>query len=85
MENHKEFTVQNHYLVEIEQTRGVVSSDNFKTWSWDIYIARNEQEQYRGRALAPGKGIEIPWMELSKEDVLEEMISICEQQMPKNR
>ncbi|KHF41132.1 hypothetical protein [Halalkalibacter okhensis] len=82
MENHKEFTVKNHYLVEIKQT-GEAVKDNLKAWSWDIYIAMNEDQQYRGRALAPGKGVEIPWTELSKSDVLEEMITICEQEMPK--
>ncbi|GAE27432.1 hypothetical protein JCM9140_3579 [Halalkalibacter wakoensis JCM 9140] len=80
MENEKDFVVKNHYLVEINQARQENVKQNLKTWSWDIYIAMNGEQQV-GRALAPGKGIEIPWTQLTKYDGLEEMIEICEQQM----
>ncbi|WP_332695798.1 hypothetical protein [Halalkalibacter lacteus] len=84
MDNIREFKVKNHYLVEIDNQGDLDYRQKVKTWSWDIYIAANDHQEYRGKALAPGKGIEIPWTELSKADLLEEMIEICERQMPKD-
>ncbi len=84
MDNINEFKVKNYYLVEIDNVGDVESRNEGKTWSWDIYIAANENEEYRGKALAPGRGIEVPWTALVKGDFLEEMIEICEEQMPKH-
>ncbi|MDT8860365.1 hypothetical protein N0O92_08975 [Alkalihalobacillus sp. MEB130] len=76
----KNLKVKNHYLAEIEHT----GEKNYKNrWSWDIYIAADENEEYRGKALAPGKGIEIPWTKLTGKDLLAEMMGLCESQMPK--
>ncbi|TWI59910.1 hypothetical protein [Halalkalibacter nanhaiisediminis] len=79
-EHTKGLTVKNHYLAEIDY----IGEREYKNkWSWDIYIAANEKEEYHGKALAPGKGIEIPWTPLAGQDLLEEMMDMCEQQMPK--
>ncbi|MFC0559436.1 hypothetical protein [Halalkalibacter alkalisediminis] len=72
------FKVKNYYLAEIENV-----GDKLKSWSWDIYIAANDKMEYKGKALAPGKGIEVPWTSLGGQDVLEEMMDLCAQQMPK--
>ncbi len=67
-----------HYLAEIDHV-----SDKLKSWSWDIYIAANEKE-ILGKALAPAQGVEVPWTPLGGHDLLEEMMTICEEQMPKH-
>ncbi|MFC0559439.1 hypothetical protein [Halalkalibacter alkalisediminis] len=82
MDNIREFTIKNHFLVEIDNA-GVESTNKLKTWSWDIYIAANDQQEFRGKALAPGQGVEVPWTTLEKQDVLAEMIEHCEKLMPK--
>ncbi|TWI55271.1 hypothetical protein [Halalkalibacter nanhaiisediminis] len=84
MNNVKEFTVQNYYLVEIDHVGGVDPRNKVTKWSWDVYIATNEKEEYRGKALAPGRGVEVPWTVLGKKDLLEEMIEMCQQHMPKH-
>ena len=71
------FKMKNYYLAEIDH-----AGDKLKSWSWDIYIAANDKKEYKGKALAPGKGIEIPWTSLGGQNVLEEMMSLCEQKMP---
>ena len=76
------FAVQKHYLVDIAISSDVSSPDLLKTWSWDIYISSNDQGVCRGRAAAPGKNVSVPWTELAKGDVLEEMIALCQRQMP---
>ncbi|ARK31956.1 hypothetical protein [Halalkalibacter krulwichiae] len=83
MENIREFSIKNHFLVEIDNKGDLASTNKQSTWSWDIYIAVNEHEEYRGKALAPGKGIEVPWITLTSSDMLEEMISHCENCMPR--
>ncbi|GAE33244.1 hypothetical protein [Halalkalibacter akibai] len=82
MENIREFTVKNHFLVEIDNHAVQDGAGKLKTWSWDIYIAANDKAEYRGKALAPGKGIEVPWITLATENYLEEMIAHCEKRMP---
>jgi len=82
MENIREFTIKNHFLVEINNA-GADSTNKLRTWSWDIYIAVNEQQEYRGKALAPGQGVEVPWTVLEESDLLAEMIEHCEKLMPK--
>ncbi|WP_088106104.1 hypothetical protein [Halalkalibacter urbisdiaboli] len=77
--NKEEFKVQNYYLVEIENTDERYDKSR---WSWDIFIAANENQEYRGKALAPGKGIEIDWTPLVGNDLLAEMMGLCESQMP---
>ncbi|MBP3950079.1 hypothetical protein [Bacillus suaedae] len=66
-----------HYLAEIDY------KNCSERWSWDIYIVANENQEYLGKALAPGKGVEIPWTLLGQKDYLGEMIEICEELMPK--
>jgi hypothetical protein len=83
MENIREFTIKNHFLVEIDNLAVSECTNKFKTWSWDIYIAANDKQEYRGKALAPGRGVEVPWTVLDSQDFLEEMIEHCEQRMPK--
>jgi hypothetical protein len=80
LENMRGFTIKNYYMADINHVK---DSEN-KRWSWDIYIAANDNEEYRGKALAPGKGVEIPWTPLVEKDFLEEMMAICEQVMPKH-
>lgn len=67
-----------HYLAEIDY------KNRLERWSWDIYIASNENKEYVGKAMAPGKGIEVPWTVLEQKDYLGEMIEICEELMPKH-
>lgn len=83
MENIREFQIKNHFLVEIDNVGSEDSTNKLRTWSWDIYIAANDQEEYRGKALAPGQGVEVPWTSLVQEDLLAEMIEHCEKLMPK--
>ncbi|GAE33238.1 hypothetical protein [Halalkalibacter akibai] len=73
-----DFKFKKHYLAEIDHV-----GEKLKSWSWDIYIAANDKQEYRGKALAPGQGIEIPWTPIG-ENILEEMMALCEQQMPKH-
>jgi hypothetical protein len=83
LDNIKEFKVKNHYLVEIDNLGNLDFRECLKRWSWDIYIASNDNHEYRGKALAPGKGVEVPWTKLRKADLLEEMIEICKRKMLK--
>jgi hypothetical protein len=75
------FTIKNYYLAEIDQVGNEEYRSNIDRWSWDIYIAANENSEYQGKAVAPGKGIEVPWTPLAGQDYLEEMMGICQQQM----
>lgn len=72
--------VNKYYLAEID-----INPQKHQTerWSWDIYISTNENDQYYGKAHAPGRGIEIPWTPLRKQDYLAEMIDLCEQNIPR--
>lgn len=80
MKRKNEYKVQNYYLAEIDQVEKGKSVLKMDRWSWDIYIAANENKEYQGKAVAPGKGIEIPWTPLGK-DFLEEMMGICQRKM----
>ncbi|MCK0470247.1 hypothetical protein [Halalkalibacter sp. APA_J-10(15)] len=74
--------VNKYYLAEID-----INPKKHQTerWSWDIYISTNDDDQYYGKAHAPGRGLEIPWTQLEKPDFLAEMIDLCEQKIPRTQ
>jgi hypothetical protein len=85
VENRRVFPVENHYLVEIDKvsTVGTIGTRT-ETFSWDIYIASNKREEYRGRATCSHKKhLNISWTNLmiDKKTPLDEMIEICERLM----
>ncbi|WP_413378255.1 hypothetical protein [Alkalihalobacillus sp. 1P02AB] len=77
----RDFKVKNHYLAEIDRTEGPEYYSSPERWSWDIYIAADHNKELHGKALAPGKGIEVPWTPLIEADALQEMMEKCEAQM----
>ena len=75
----QEFDMRKHYLAEIDQTDEVRFQS--ERWSWDIYLARDENHMLHGRATAPGKGVDLPWAPISQQDALQEMVDKCKAHM----
>ena len=69
-----------YILATINRAKGNVKEN----WSWDIYIKRSSDQEFTGKAKAPGKGVEIPWTKLVQQDFLEEMLEKCQEQMLKH-
>lgn len=82
MESKRVFNVENHYMVEIDKVKEMGSTGTVsETFSWDIYIA-SKGEEYRGKAVCSNRGqFVIPWTTLTKDDLLHEMINLCERSM----
>ncbi|KYG30582.1 hypothetical protein [Alkalihalobacillus trypoxylicola] len=77
----KEVSNKNYYLAEIDYKTQTAYSNSTERWSWDIYITATDNNEYIGRASAPGKGIEVPWTKLMTADYLQEMMEKCEEHM----
>jgi glyoxylate utilization-related uncharacterized protein len=56
-----EYQVREHYTLTIDDLDG----NSRKIWNWEILIAENSAERYRGKAYDSVKGIEIPWAMLT--------------------
>lgn len=76
---HRVFPVEKHYLVEIDKYRNAIESDEVeKVFVWDIYIASDGKENYRGKAIESTGEYKIDWIELDEIDLLQEMIRHCQ-------
>ena len=73
------FQVEKHYLVELDVYVNSIKSDEIeKVLIWDIYIASDGAEKYKGRAIESTGEYEVPWIELREIDLLQEMIGHCQ-------
>ncbi|WP_204312310.1 hypothetical protein [Bacillus cereus] len=82
MGNRRQFVIQDHYLLEVDDVKPFNGGTITTTYSWDVYIANNEDE-YRGRAIEHGKSLNIPWTILRKHNFDNEMIKMCEEAIAK--
>ncbi|WP_163102266.1 hypothetical protein [Peribacillus alkalitolerans] len=73
------FNIKEHHVVEIDQFVNAIESDEVeKVWIWEIYIASDGQGNYRGKAVESSGEFEVPWTELSDDDLIQEMVSHCQ-------
>ncbi|MEH6858745.1 hypothetical protein [Priestia megaterium] len=85
MENRRVFPVREHFLVEIDEVKpnGNMGLMTY-TWSWDVYIASNTDDEYKGMAIAREKNVRVPWTTLTEHEYFNELINLCELRMQKH-
>lgn len=82
MESRRKYQVIEHYLIEIDNVKSFGSNGTMtNTFSWDVYIAVNDQDEYKGRAVEIAKNISLPWTSLKEHLYLDEMINYIERTM----
>jgi hypothetical protein len=80
MNNKRIFTVNEHYLIEIDSPYG----NGTMSTTWEVFIA-DKKFEYRGKAIEiGGQDRSVPWMVIKEpKDGLETMINAIEVHMRK--
>lgn len=71
------YQVREHYTLTIDDLDG----RSGQIWNWEILIADNASERYRGKAYDSSKSVEIPWAMLTNirktpyEEMLDKIIA----------
>lgn len=69
------------HLVEIENKKSVGNiGTTTEVWKWEITIA-DKGEVYKGKAVVPGRKVELPWIQILGLQPLEKMINMCKKYM----
>ena len=71
----------NHF-VEIEKTKNIGTiGTSAEIWNWEISIANNKEDVYKGTASERDRKVTLGWMELQSDKPLTEMIEACKRYM----
>ena len=73
------FKVESHYVVEVDEYVNAIESEEVERIRvWDIYIASDGKEHYKGYAIDNTGEYKVPWVDLDDVDLLQEMIEHCQ-------
>ena len=78
---HTIYNLMNHF-VEIEKTKNIGTiGTSAEIWNWEISIANNKEDVYKGTASERDRKVTLGWMELQSDKPLTEMIEACKRYM----